>query len=424
MTVSPGVRVQKFGGTSLATPQHLADVAEIVKRAVRSEGPAVVVVSAMGRSTDQLLARAREVSAGPNAETSGPDPREVDQLLATGEVASAALLALALRGKGVPAVSLSCWQAGIRATGPAGRANVATIAVDRIRCLLDDGLVVVVAGFQGVGDNGDVVTLGRGGSDTTAVALAAALGQPVCHIYTDVDGVHTGDPQVVPATRRISTVEPDLLAEMSHAGAQVVHARAAELAAARSVQLHVASTFGDGDGTRVMDGVEPPLEVGARVVAVCGDPNVARVSIRAGTKPLPARETFAVLAAHAVPVDLVSTGTDALTFTVSAADVRTVRACLSPGVATADAALRIEEQVGKASVVGRGLLGDTACVARTLTTLAGRGIRYESLCASHTRIATTVSAGDLTAAVNALHDEFGLERPASATRRRNLARVY
>lgn len=409
------IQIQKFGGSSVATPAQLIRVARIVRESLRSGRSAVVVVSAMGKTTDDLLALATEIASdGPAIGAAESDGREVDQLLATGEIASAALLALALRRQGVPAVSLTGAQAGIRVQGKPGRATVASVDTDRIRRLVDAGTVAVVAGFQGVAGNGDVMTLGRGGSDTTAVALASALGQSVCHIYTDVDGIHTGDPRTVPAAKRLAATDLSLLTELTHAGARVVHTRAAELAAARGVDLHVASTFANGarpGGTRVLSQLEEALEIGGGVVAVAGDQNVARVTVTHDPcEPDPAAAVFQVLAAHAVPVDLVGQHSGCLTFTVARADASSVRAFLTPVVMTAKARLEIDSQVGKVSLVGRRLLVDTAHVARMLSTLRDRGIVAGSLRTSQVRISALVRAEDLAVAVNALHEEFHLDR--------------
>ena len=211
-----GIVVQKYGGSSVATPEHIMAVADRIGRARESGSDLVVVASAMGKTTDRLLRQASEVSRSPS-------PREIDQLLATGEEQSVALLAMALHDRGVAAASLTGPQAGFRITGRYGSGVISEIKPDRIHRLLSEEHVVIVAGFQGMNAMGDVMTLGRGGSDTTAVALAAALGAERCEIYTDVDGVYTADPRIVPGARRISLITPEEMAEMSWRGAKVMH---------------------------------------------------------------------------------------------------------------------------------------------------------------------------------------------------------
>ncbi|MGH3169290.1 MAG: aspartate kinase, partial [Trebonia sp.] len=241
---APQILIKKFGGSSLATPAGVHRAVKIIADARGSGARIVTVVSARGRTTDGLIDLAAELN-------SAPEGREMDQLLATGEIASAALMAIALQGQGIPAVSLTAAQAGIQAFGPHGNGVVAQIGAARIFDLVSRGYVVVVAGFQGVDPEGDVITLGRGGSDTTAVELAVGLGQADCHIYTDVDGVYDADPRLVPSAQSLRTVDATVMTEMARAGAKVVHARAAEMAAGNNVRLHVKSTFGTGDGTVV-----------------------------------------------------------------------------------------------------------------------------------------------------------------------------
>jgi aspartate kinase len=400
---APGIQIQKYGGSSLATPLQQIRVAGLVRDSLRVGRSAVVVVSAMGKTTDKLLAMAEAV--GDPAE---PDRRELDQLLATGEIASAALMAMALRRQGVPAISLTAAQAGIQVMGEHGRAIVAGVDTDRIRRLVDAGSVVVVAGFQGIAANGDIMTLGRGGSDTTAVAMASALGQNVCHIYTDVDGVFTSDPRVVPAARRLPTIDLDQLVELAYAGAQVVHTRAAELAATRSVDLHVASTFagGAGKGGTLTVSPEAALEQAGGVVAVSGDENVVQVNVTPAEPSLIAG-VFRVLGAHAVPIDLVGKHALGLSFTVARAESLSVRSFLAPIIAVARAKLDVNERLAKVSVVGRRLLSEAGPLARMLAVLADHDIAVESLATSQSRISALIQIDALPTASNALHAEFG-----------------
>src|ERR671932_2330857 len=241
-----GIVVQKYGGSSVATAEHIKAVAQRVKKAHESGLSLVVVVSAMGKTTDRLLALAHEVSRDPS-------PREIDQLLSTGELQSVALLAMALHDRGIAATSLSGSQAGMKITGRYGSGVISEIRPERMRSLLAEGQVVIVAGFQGENALGDVMTLGRGGSDTTAVALAAALGADRCEIYTDVEGVYTADPRVVPEARKLHAVSYEEMLEMSAAGAKVLMLRSVEYARNYSVLVHVRSTFTVAEGTWIRE---------------------------------------------------------------------------------------------------------------------------------------------------------------------------
>src|ERR687885_1078307 len=241
-----GIVVQKYGGSSVATAEHIKAVAEKVKKAHESGLSLVVVVSAMGKTTDRLLALAHEVSRDPS-------PREIDQLLSTGELQSVALLAMALHDRGVAATSLTGVQAGMKTTGRYGSGVISGIQPDRLHGLLEEGQVAIVAGFQGVNALGDIMTLGRGGSDTTAVALAAALGADRCEVFTDVDGVYTADPRIVPGARKLHAASYEEMLELAASGAKVLQQRSVELARTHDVRLHVRSTFSADDGTWIRE---------------------------------------------------------------------------------------------------------------------------------------------------------------------------
>ena len=236
--------VQKFGGTSLAGPEQLRRAAALVAAAVKDGWQTAVVVSAQGNTTDELIAKAEALAPSPS-------PRELDMLLCTGEQASAALLAMELNRQGIPARSLTGWQAGIHTTGPFGSAEIACITPRRLLALLERGVVPVVAGFQGVNEDGALTTLGRGGSDTTAAVLAAALEADVCRIYTDVDGVYDRDPRLHPDARRFARISYDEMLHLAEAGAQVLHPKCICAASAHHIPLEVRSTFTDGGGTRI-----------------------------------------------------------------------------------------------------------------------------------------------------------------------------
>lgn len=236
--------VQKFGGTSLAGPEQLRRAAALVAAAVKAGWQTAVVVSAQGNATDELIAKAEALAPSPS-------PRELDMLLCTGEQASAALLAMELNRRGIPARSLTGWQAGIHTAGPFGNAEITCITPRRLLTLLEHGMIPVVAGFQGVNENGELTTLGRGGSDTTAAVLSAALEADLCRIYTDVDGVYDRDPRQHPDARRFSRIGYDEMLLLAENGAQVLHPKCIRAAKAHHIPLEVRSTFSDGDGTRV-----------------------------------------------------------------------------------------------------------------------------------------------------------------------------
>jgi aspartate kinase len=404
------VLVQKYGGSSLSSVAHIQQAARQVAGTRHSGHPVAVVVSARGNTTDDLIEVARETG-------DGRPGRELDQLLATGETASAALMAMALHRLGVPAVSLTGPQAGIVAVGRYGSGVVDRIRPQRIRHLLAGGTVVVVAGFQGLNADGDVVTLGRGGSDTTAVALAAELRARQCEIYTDVAGVYTADPRVVPDARALAEVDVAVMAEMAFAGARVLHSRSVELAAMEQVEMHVRSSSAPQLGT-VISGRRAmgTLETRRVVTAITHDFDVARILIRSeGAARDLAAEILCLLADLAVPVDLVARSGPyedefRMGFTLRASDVPEIRASLREYLAPLNGEVRIEEGVGKVSLVGMGLLNRPQYTARMLDALSREGIATSWIFASQLRMSVTVPAGRVVDAVNLLHRTFGLQR--------------
>ncbi|MGV2915653.1 aspartate kinase [Streptomyces alfalfae] len=416
------VRVLKFGGTSMGTtPEELARIARIVA-AAHARSDVVVVVSARGDRTDRLIDEARSASAAPPG-------RELDQLLATGEAGSAALLAIALHGLGVPAVSLLGSQAGFTVSGRHANGRIQDVDTSRVRQALSRGEAAVVAGFQGVNATGDVITLGRGGSDTSAVALAVALGAAQCEIYTDVDGVFSADPRIVPGARPIPLLRSGVMSEMAHAGARVLHTRSVELAGRAGVDLHVRSTFSRNPGTVVVSGQEGAdiamLETEDRVTAVSHEPHSARVTA-VGTSPdapLLGTEVLALLADASVPIDVLSRFTDAShghgwDFTVPAADVDTVTSLLT----SLPCRVAVDPAVAKVSLVGAGLMSDTRTLARMLNALLAAGIDPLSLSTSQSRISATVGEADCSRAVAVLHGEFmPVPEPCGTTKRTAVA---
>ncbi|MFD7977082.1 aspartate kinase [Streptomyces sp. NPDC059071] len=404
-----GTVVQKFGGSSLATTEHLRRVARRVARVAATGRRVAVVVSARGRTTDHLIRTAGEIN--PDA-----DGREVDQLLATGEAASAALTAMALQRLGTPATALSGAQTGILASGPPGAGVIVAIDTERAERLLDAGRVVVLAGFQGVDAHGDVVTLGRGGSDTTAVAAAAELGATHCEIYTDVPGVLSADPRVVPAARLLPRLDMDVMAEMAFAGAKVMHSRAVELAALCGLDIHVGHAAARETGTRIHAKDEDDmLETQAAVMAVVHDQDAARVTVRtAGAAENPALTVFRELGRRAVPADMTSVheergGGHTIGLTVPHTRVAAVREFLAAHAADGAGALTVDDSVAKVSIVGKGLLSRPQYAARMLSALSGRGIAAGAFSASQLRISVTVPRADADRAVRLLHTEFELD---------------
>lgn len=408
---APEIAVQKYGGSSLATVDQMRQVARAVAQTYRSGRSIVVVVSARGQTTDELLQLANVAGR----ERTG---RETDQLLATGESASAALLAITLQNLGVPAVSLTGAQAGIRAAGKHGSGVIADIDTRRLRRVLADNKVAVVAGFQGIDDAGDVVTLGRGGSDTTAVALAAALGTASCEICTDVPGVSTADPRVVADARVLPTVDVAVMAEMSFAGAKVLHPRAVELAARNRIELHVRKSEKSASaGPRtIIPAVSDraSFETQGRAVAIAHDFDVARVIIRCrpcGTDLT--ADILGMLSAQALSVDLV-TRSDLredefrVGFTVSRKDSEKVSSVVREVLAGLGATVHVYNNVGKLSLIGMGLLNHPEYTARMLSALARAGIPVGWLSTSQIRTTVVIPLDRVVSAVQLLHNEFEL----------------
>ena len=404
-----GIVVQKYGGSSVATAEHIKAVAERVGRARDSGLDLVVVVSAMGKTTDRLLRLAGEVSRDPS-------PREIDQLLSTGEEQSVALLAMALHDRGVDAVSLTGPQAGMTVTGRYGSGVISEIRPGRIHKFLDKGRVVIVAGFQGMNALGDVMTLGRGGSDTTAVALAAALGAKRCEIYTDVDGIYTADPRIVKGARRIPVISPEEMAEMAWRGAKVMHPRAVELGALYGVEVHVRSSFGEGPGTVITGGEDlEHLETRETLAGIVHELDVARVTLTGiRTGPGTLSRVFAPLAENGISVDVIvetgtREGTADVAFSVRRGDLAEARRLAGEVAATLGGAVEGEEDLGKVSVVGTGMLNRPGYAARMFASLGAAGIPIRMVSTSEIQVTCVVPAERVEEAVRRLHEDFELE---------------
>lgn len=411
------ILVQKFGGSSLATPAKLQAAAAITCAAARAGRPVIVVVSARANATDELLATAEEVCG---TARSGDTAREVDQLLATGESASAALFALALAAGGVRAQSLTAAQAGIRATGRHLAGVISQIDPGPITRVLADGQVAVVAGFQGKTESGDIITLGKGGSDTTAVAVAAVLGARACDIYTDVSGVYTADPRIASSARLIPQIDTKIMTEMAFAGAKVMHSRAVELAALQKIDLHVRNPLTPGQGTTITAATgDVPLESEGDIIAITHDLNVARLLVHArGGQTDLAAEVLAVLAGQSAPVDMVARSGPhesefRMGFAVRSSDARQIRSLLEQ--AAARFTVRVDDDVAKISIIGMGLLNRPEYAARMMTALSAAGIPTYWVSSSQFRISAIVSRAQTAAAVVALHRAFTLTRQAGRT---------
>ncbi|GIF42952.1 aspartate kinase [Actinoplanes xinjiangensis] len=404
------VLVQKYGGTSLGTLDRVRNAAMRIGQAWRSGRSVVAVVSARGSRTDDLLRLAADI--GPTTPS-----RELDQLLAVGESESVAMMALTLRGLGVPASSLTGHQAGISTTDRHGDALISTIATGPVHAVLSERRVAVVAGFQGVNRAGDVTTLGRGGSDTTAVALAAQLRASACEIYTDVDGVFSADPRIMPAARCLRWIHPEVMAEMAFAGARILHTRCVELAAMEGVVVSVRNAMSQAPGTIISELPDDrPLETRRAVVAVAHDTDVARVLVhcRNGCHDL-APEVFEALSAQGTVVDLVARSGPhekefRMGFTIRRSEVSRVRDALHKVAVGFGGGVHFDENVGKVSVVGMGLLSRPEYTAKLMAALSAADIPTSWIFTSQSRLSVIVPQDSTVAAVDALHRAFQLDR--------------
>ena len=405
--------VQKFGGSSVADADRIKRVARRIARERATGAALVVAVSAMGDTTDELLALAAAVS-------DDPDSRELDMLLATGEHQSATLVSMALHALGIPAISLTGAQAGIRTDGQYGRARIANVDPVRVHQELAEGKVVIVAGFQGQGgldpDKAETTTLGRGGTDTTAVALAARLGASRCQIFTDVKGIYTADPRMVPAARQLDVIGYEEMLELAHQGAQVMHVRAVELGWVNNVVIEVLSSFEDAPGTLITE--DPLVEQRNKVRGLAHDRNVAKVTVVAvPDRPGIARAIFAPLAEAGISVDMIVQnvshgGMTDMSFTIPRSELARARRILEPVAREIDAReITTDASVSKVSIVGAGIQNAPGYAARMFGTLADVGVNIEMITTSEIRITCMIAEDDLEKALPALHDAFELERP-------------
>ena len=400
--------VQKFGGTSVKSIARIKNVATIAAHAARST-PVVVVVSAMGDTTDYLAKLARQTSSDPNQ-------RELDALLSTGEQISIALVAMALNDLGARAVSMTGAQIGITTESVHTAARIVDIKTGRILHYLDRGFIVVAAGFQGTTAEGDVTTLGRGGSDTTAVALAVAIGAIGCDIYTDVNGVYTADPNIVSTARLLKEISYEEMLEMARVGAQVLHPRAVELARKYGLRVRVRNTFNpDDEGTSLLGADE--MEIYRPVSGVTVDRDQARLAIlKVPDRPGIAGEIFGALAERRVSVDMIiqafhqDGSVNDITFTVKRSDSDTARILLDEVAARIGAeGVLADRDVAKVSIVGAGLMDQPDIAARMFAALGEAGINIKMISTSDIRISCIVSDQEAQRAVTIVHDLFHLD---------------
>jgi aspartate kinase len=413
--------VQKYGGTSVGDAERIKRVAERIVAAVRAGDQVCVVVSAMGHSTDELVSLAAQVSEEPN-------PRELDMLLTSGERISMALLSMVISDLGYEAISLTGSQAGIVTDTSHGKARILEVKGDRVRQALAASKIAIVAGFQGVSTSYDVTTLGRGGSDTTAVALAAALGADRCEIYTDVDGVYTADPRIVPGARKLHAVSYEEMLEMAACGAGVLMLRAVEYARNHGVVLHVRSSFGYEDGTWIKEEDERMEQ--AIISGVAHDTSEAKVVIQhVPDTPGIAARVFRPLADEGVNIDMIvqnvsAEGRTDISFTMPTDDLRRAKPVLDEVAASVGAeGIVTDKDIAKISLIGAGMKTHPGVAADMFDALSDAGINIEIISTSSIRVSCVIRAFEVERAVKALHDKFELteeaiireQHPATAT---------
>jgi aspartate kinase len=406
--------VQKYGGTSVADPDRIRAVADHIVRTRRAGDDVVVVVSAMGKSTDDLVRLANDVSAHPGG-------REMDMLLTAGERISMALLTMAVEDLGQPAVSFTGSQAGILTDTEHGKAKIIEVRGERIREAVAAGKVAIVAGFQGVSTARDITTLGRGGSDTTAVALAAALGADACEIYTDVEGVYTADPRVVPTARKLAHVSFEEMLEMAATGGRVLALRSVEFARNHHVKVHVRSSFTWAPGTWVTEedaSMDAATSMEQAIISgVTHDISEAKMTIeQVPDRPGVAATVFRDLADAGVNVDMIvqnvsTEGHTDISFTVPRTDTAKAAQCMDKIVVDTEASgHRTDERIGRVSLVGAGMKTHPGIAAKMFEVLAAEGVNIEMISTSTIRISCVVAEDDVERAVQALHAAFELDK--------------
>lgn len=399
--------VAKFGGTSVASPERIKMVANRLIKMKQEGNDVVAVVSAMGKTTDELMSLAAQLSQNPPA-------REIDRLLSTGEQVSMTLLAMAIQAHGYRSMSFTGRQAGIHTDNEHAKAKITLVHADRIKAAIDQGIIPVVAGFQGIDKNGDITTLGRGGSDTTAVAVAYGIGADICEIYSDVDGVYTTDPRVDPRARKLDAISYEDMLELSSAGSGVLQSRAVEFARKYHVVIHARSAFTDTPGTLVKE-ADPTMEQ-AVVTGIAHDTSEVKVTIRdAPDTPGVAAHVFTALASNNVNVDMIiqnvseADHTD-ITFTCPEADLPRARTVIEGLLGTLKAReYAVDESIAKVSIVGTGMKSSPGVAAKAFQTLADNDVNILLISTSPIRLSMVVKADQVERAVCCLHTAFGLD---------------
>ena len=396
--------VQKFGGTSFADADRIRNVARIITETYRKGHSVVAVLSAQGDTTDDLIEKAQEIN--PSA-----SKREMDMLLATGEQISISLCAMAIERMGYQAVSLTGWQAGMLTDSSYSSARIKRIRTERIQKELDKKKIVLVAGFQGINKYDDITTLGRGGSDTSAVALAAALHADLCQIYTDVDGVYTADPRHVTGARKLDEITFDEMLELASLGAQVLHNRSVEMAKRYNVNMEVLSSFSGKPGTKVKEVVKTMEKI--HVSGVAKDKNVARLAlVGLADQPGIAFKIFSLLAKKDINVDIIlqSIGRDEskdISFTVARDDAQTAKAILEElKESIGFKSIQVDDHVAKVSIVGAGMAHNAGVASKMFEALYSAGINIQMITTSEIKVSVLVDERDADRAVQAIHDRF------------------
>ena len=399
--------VQKFGGSSVADADRIRNVARIITETYRQGNQVVAVLSAQGDTTDDLIAKAEEIN--PKA-----SKREMDMLLSTGEQISCSLCAMAIEALGYPVVSLTGWQAGVRTNSSYGNARIKRVQTERIKAELDKRTIVIVTGFQGINKYDDITTLGRGGSDTSAVALAATLHADLCQIYTDVDGVYTADPRYVTGAKKLDAITFDEMLELASLGAQVLHNRSVEMAKRYNVNLEVISSFSGKPGTKVKEVVKTMEK--AHISGVAKDKNVDRLAlVGLAHQPGIAFKVFSLLAKHNINVDLIlqSIGrndTKDISFTLKKSDTAAARAVLEEHKDSIKFDhIDVNDDIAKISIVGAGMANNPGVAALMFEALYNANININMISTSEIKVSVLVNASEADRAVQAIHDRFFAE---------------
>ncbi|MBS5581271.1 MAG: aspartate kinase [Caecibacter sp.] len=399
--------VKKFGGTSVATPDKMRAIVQRVLKGARPDDKFVIVVSAMGKSTDHLVDLASQI-------TSKTYGREMDMLLSTGEQVSIALMAMAFQEAGQKSISFTGQQAGITTSDAFNKGRILDIQPDRILKALDEGNVVIVAGFQGITDHGDITTLGRGGSDTTAVAIAGAIHADVCEIYTDVEGVYTSDPRLVPGAMKMKEITYGEMLEMAKLGAGVMQPRAVEMGSRFNVPIHVRSTFSENEGTMIQEAYS--MEIKQYLIrGVADDKNVAKITVLGiPNKPGHAYRVFDLMATNNVDVDMIvqsvrvaNEGVTDITFTIARSDLASAEATLDQLKKEMDIEdILVDDHMAKVSIVGAGMAGHPGIASGMFGVLGKLGINIEIISTSEISITCLIDEKDTDRAVKAIHEHF------------------